>query len=233
MPALSVDIVTALPDLVDGPLKESILLKAQEKGVVRVRVHDLRDYTDDPHRQIDDYPFGGGGGMVLKPEPVFACIESLAAEAQADGLPYDEVIYMTPDGDRFDQRLANELSIKRNLLILAGHYKGVDQRVRDHLVTKEISIGDYVLSGGELPALVVVDAVIRLIPGVLGDAESALSDSFQDDLLGAPVYTRPADFRGMEVPEALRSGDHRRIADWRESERINRTREKRPDMMVE
>lgn len=233
MNRLSIDIVSAVPDLVEGPLKESILLKAQEKGLVRLRVHDLRDYSDDPHRQIDDYPFGGGGGMVLKPEPIFACIESLAAEAEAEGRPYDEIIYMTPDGVRFDQHVANELSIKKNLLILAGHYKGVDQRVRDSLVTKEISIGDYVLSGGELPALIVVDAVVRLVPGVLGDAESALSDSFQDDLLGAPVYTRPAAFRDMEVPEALRSGDHRRIADWRENERVTRTREKRPDMMVE
>jgi len=233
MPALFVDIITGLPGLIEAPLKESILAKAQEKGVVQVRVYDLRDYTDDPHRQIDDYPFGGGGGMVLKPEPVFACIESLSAEAEREGRPYDEVIYMTPDGARFDQRVANELSIKKNLLILAGHYKGVDQRVRDHLVTMEISIGDYVLSGGELPALIVVDAIVRLVPGALGDSESALTDSFQDDLLGAPVYTRPADFRGMTVPEALRSGDHRRIADWRENERVSRTRKKRPDLMME
>ena len=233
MASLYVDIVTGLPDLVSAPLRESILFKAQEKGLVEIRVHDLRDYTDDPHRQIDDYPFGGGGGMVLKPEPIFACIESLSAGAEKLGRPYDEIIYMTPDGAPFDQRMANGLSIRKNLLILAGHYKGVDQRVRDHLVTREISIGDYVLSGGELPALVVLDAVVRLVPGVLGDAESALSDSFQDDLLGAPVYTRPAEFRGMEVPEALRSGDHRRIADWRETERVDKTRRKRPDLMID
>ena len=233
MALLYVDIVTGLPDLVSAPLRESILLKAQEKGLVEIRVHDLRDYTHDSHRQIDDYPFGGGGGMVLKPEPIFACIESLSTEAETLGRPYDEIIYMTPDGAPFDQRMANEFSIRKNLLILAGHYKGVDLRVRDRLVTREISIGDYVLSGGELPALIVVDAVVRLIPGVLGDAESALSDSFQDDLLGAPVYTRPADFRGMEVPDALRSGDHRRIADWRESERVDKTRRKRPDLMVD
>lgn len=233
MASLYIDIVTGLPTLVEAPLRESILAKAQEKGLVEIRVHDLRAYTTDPHRQIDDYPFGGGGGMVLKPEPIFACIEALSAEAEKLGRPYDEIIYMTPDGAQFDQRLANQLSIQKNLLILAGHYKGVDQRVRDRLVTREISIGDYVLSGGELPALVVVDAVARLIPGVLGDAESALSDSFQDDLLGAPVYTRPAEFRGMEVPEALRSGDHRRIADWREAERTDKTRRKRPDLMVE
>lgn len=233
MVSLYVDIVTGLPGLVEAPLRESILSRAQAKGLVQIRVHDLREYTNDPHRQIDDYPFGGGGGMVLKPEPIFACIESLSAEAEKAGRPYEEIIYMTPDGSPFDQRLANELSIRKSLLILAGHYKGVDQRVRDHLVTREISIGDYVLSGGELPALVVVDAVVRLVPAVLGDAESALSDSFQDDLLGAPVYTRPAEFRGMEVPEALRSGDHRRIADWRESEREEKTRRKRPDLMTD
>lgn len=233
MPLLFVDIVTGLPGLVEAPIKESILWKAQEKGLVQIRVHDLRDYSEDPHRQIDDYPFGGGGGMVLKPEPVFSCIEALKAEAEEEGRPYDEVIYMTPDAPTFDQRTANELSIKKSLLILAGHYKGVDQRVRDCLVTRELSIGDYVLSGGELPALVVVDSIVRLVPGVLGDAGSALSDSFQDDLLGAPVYTRPADFRGMEVPEALRSGDHRRIAEWREGQRVSMTQQKRPDLMVE
>lgn len=233
MARLYIDIVTGLPNLVNAPLRESILGIAQEKNLVSVRVHDLRDYTDDPHRQIDDYPFGGGGGMVLKPEPVFACFEALSSEAEKEGRPYDEVIYMTADGESFNQRMANELSIKTNLLILAGHYKGVDQRVRDHLVTREISIGDYVLSGGELPALVVLDAVARLVPGVLGDAGSALSDSFQDDLLGAPVYTRPAEFRGMEVPEALRSGDHKRIDDWREDQRFERTRSRRPDLMID
>ncbi len=230
---MRIDIVTALPEIVRGPLDQSILRRARQKGLVDIRVHDLRDYTTDRHRTVDDYPFGGGAGMVLKPEPIFACIEALKADAEASGHPVDEVIYLTPDGAVFDQPMANALSLKRHLVLLAGHYKGVDQRVRDALVTREISIGDYVLSGGELPALVVVDAIVRLIPGVLGDAASALSDSFQDGLLDAPVYTRPASFRGMEVPEVLRSGDHRRVAAWREAERLRKTRARRPDLLGE
>ncbi|RMH65813.1 MAG: tRNA (guanosine(37)-N1)-methyltransferase TrmD [Bacteroidetes bacterium] len=228
---MRIDIVTALPGLVAGPLEHSILRRAAQKGLVDVRVHDLRDYTTDRHRQVDDYPFGGGAGMVLKPEPIFACIEAIQQEAEAAGAPVDEVIYLTPDGEVFDQEMANRLSLRRHLVLLAGHYKGVDQRVRDALITREVSIGDYVLSGGELPALVLVDAIVRLLPGVLGDATSALSDSFQDRLLDAPVYTRPAEFRGMTVPDVLRSGDHPRIEAWRDAERLKKTRERRPDLL--
>ena len=228
---MRIDIVTALPEIVAGPLEHSILRRARQKGLVDIRVHDLRRYATDKHRTLDDYPYGGGAGMVLKPEPIFACIEALKADAEAEGGAIDEVVYLTPDGERFDQRIANELSMKQHVALLAGHYKGVDQRVRDVLVTRELSIGDYVLSGGELPALVVVDALVRLIPGVLGDATSALSDSFQDGLLDAPAYTRPATFRGMSVPDVLRSGDHRKVAAWREAERLRKTRERRPDLL--
>ncbi len=228
---MRIDIVTAFPDMVRGPLAYSIIRRARERGLVDIRVHDLRDYTTDRHRQIDDYPYGGGGGMVLKPEPIFRCIEAIQEEASCEGRQLDEIIYLTPDGQVFNQELANQLSLCQHLVLLAGHYKGVDQRVRDALVTMELSIGDYVLSGGELPALVVVDAIVRLIPGVLGDAESALTDSFQDGLLDAPVYTRPAVFRGMAVPEVLRSGDHQRIAAWREAQRLLKTRQRRPDLL--
>lgn len=228
---MHIDIVTALPGLVAGPLEHSILKRAARKGLVDIRVHDLRDYATDKHRQVDDYPYGGGAGMVLKPEPIFACVERLQAEAAAAGRPVDEVIYLTPDAEVLTQAVANELSLKGHLVLLAGHYKGVDQRVRDALVTRELSVGDYVLSGGELPALVLVDAVVRLIPGVLGDAASALSDSFQDDLLDAPLYTRPAVFRGMEVPDVLRCGDHERVAAWREAQRLKKTEERRPDLL--
>ncbi len=228
---MRIDIVTALPEIVAGPLEHSILRRARQKGLVDIRVHDLRRYATDKHRTLDDYPYGGGAGMVLKPEPIFACIEALKADAEAEGGVIDEIVYLTPDGERFDQRIANELSMKQHVVLLAGHYKGVDQRVRDVLVTRELSIGDYVLSGGELPALVVVDALVRLIPGVLGDATSALSDSFQDGLLDAPAYTRPATFRGMTVPDVLRSGDHEKVAAWREAERLRKTRERRPDLL--
>ncbi|MEX1055664.1 MAG: tRNA (guanosine(37)-N1)-methyltransferase TrmD [Rhodothermales bacterium] len=225
---MRIDIVTALPGIVSGPLQHSILGRAGRKGLVDIRVHDIRDYSTDKHRQIDDYPYGGGAGMVLKPEPIFRCIEHiLEGEEQA----VDEVIFLTPDGEVFSQEIATELSLKRHVVLLAGHYKGVDQRVRDVLVTREISIGDYVLSGGELPALVIVDAVVRLIPGVLGDAESALSDSFQNGVLDAPVYTRPAEFRGMEVPDILLSGDHEKVEDWREEQRLIRTKVRRPDLL--
>ena len=230
---MRIDILTVLPEIVQGPLQHSILRRAARKGLVDIRVHDIRDYATGKHRQIDDYPYGGGAGMVLKPEPIFACIEALRQEAAEAGQRFDDVIFLTPDGDVFHQRLANELSLKKRLVLLAGHYKGVDQRVRDALVTREISIGDYVLSGGELPALVLVDAVVRLVPGVLGDATSALSDSFQDDLLDAPVYTRPAQFRDAGVPEVLLSGDHRRIAAWREEQRQQKTKERRPDLLTD
>lgn len=231
---MRIDIVTALPDLVAGPLDQSIIQRAQKKGLVDIRVHDLRDYTEDRHRKVDDYPFGGGGGMVLTPGPLFACIEAIRAEwadDAGDDRSGEEVIYLSPDGEVLDQRLANELSMRKRLLLIAGHYKGIDQRVRDTLVTREISIGDYVLSGGELPALVLTDALVRLLPGVLGDAQSALSDSFQDGLLDAPVYTRPAEFRGQHVPDVLLSGDHDRIHEWREEQRLRRTKERRPDLL--
>lgn len=224
---MRIDIVTALPDLVEAPLRHSILKRAQEADVVTIDVHDLRSYATDKHETVDDYPFGGGAGMVLKPEPLFGCIEAIEAEAGAA----DEVIYLTPDGERIDQSMVNRLSMTDHLILIAGHYKGIDQRVRDELVTRELSIGDFVLSGGELPALVLVDAVVRLLPGALGDSSSALTDSFQDGLLDAPVYTRPAEFRGMRVPDVLRSGDHEAVARWRDEKRLEKTAERRPDLL--
>ena len=224
---LRIDILTALPELVEAPLRHSILNRAQEADVVTLEVHDLRAFATDKHRQIDDYPFGGGAGMVLKPEPLFRAVEAIEdQEGQAD-----DVVFLTPDGERLDQPMANRLSTRQHLIVIAGRYKGIDQRVRDALVTRELSIGDVVLTGGELPALLLVDAVVRLVPGALGDSSSALTDSFQDGLLGAPVYTRPADFRGRTVPEVLRSGDHQRIAEWRDEKRIEKTRERRPDLL--
>lgn len=208
-----------------SPLENSIIARAREKKRVEIHVHNLRDYTTDKHGKIDDYPYGGGAGMVLTPQPIFDCIEKLASERK-----YDEIIFTAPDGELFEQNDANELSIKKNLIFLCGHYKGVDQRVRDELITKEYSIGDYVLSGGELPALVMTDAIVRLIPGVLGDAESALSDSFQEDLLEAPVYTRPAEFKGKKVPDVLLSGNHKKIDKWRFESAKKRTKIKRPDL---
>jgi tRNA (guanine37-N1)-methyltransferase len=226
---MRIDIVTALPQLVEAPLRHSIINRAQEADVVTLEVHDLRDFATDKHRQIDDRPYGGGAGMVLKPEPLFRAVEAIEdQEGEAD-----EVIYLTPEGEQFDQSMANRLSMEGHLILIAGRYEGIDQRVRDALVTRELSIGDVVLSGGELPALVVVDAVIRLLPGALGDSSSALTDSFQDGLLGAPAYTRPAEFRGRKVPEVLRSGDHQRIARWRDEKRIEKTRERRPDLLAD
>jgi tRNA (guanine37-N1)-methyltransferase len=223
-----IDIVTALPAIVSGPLEQSIIKRASAKGLVDIRVHDLRSYGVGKHRLVDDYPYGGGAGMVLKPEPIFRCLEAIREEPYSS---IDEVVFLTPDGDIFDQSIANQMSLLDHVVLLAGHYKGVDQRVRDVLVTREISIGDFVLSGGELPALVVVDAVVRLLPGVLGDAESALSDSFQNHLLDAPVYTRPADYRGISVPDVLLSGDHGQIANWRENQRLRHTEARRPDLL--
>ena len=224
---LRIDILTALPELVEAPLRHSILKRAQEADVVTLEVHDLRAFATDKHCQIDDYPFGGGAGMVLKPEPLFRAVETIEdQEGEAD-----DVIFLTPDGERLDQPMANHLSTRQHLIVIAGRYKGIDQRVRNALVTRELSIGDVVLTGGELPALLLVDAVVRLVPGALGDSSSALTDSFQDGLLGAPVYTRPADFRGRTVPEVLRSGDHQRIAEWRDEKRIEKTRERRPDLL--
>jgi tRNA (guanine37-N1)-methyltransferase len=216
---MRVDIVSGLPKLLESPLQESILKRAQEKKIVEIVVHDLRAYAHDKHRTIDDTPYGGGAGMVLKPEPFFECVEALKAQRA-----YDEVVFLTADGALFTQGVATELSLKQNLMLLCGHYKGVDQRVREALATREISIGDYVLTGGELAAAVVVDAVVRLIPRVLNDGESALTDSFQDGLLGSPQYTRPAEYRNMKVPEVLLSGNHRDVEGWRQEQRERRTR---------
>lgn len=226
--SLRIDIVTALPGIVSGPLQHSILKRAAAKGLVDIRVYDLREYATDKHRQLDDYPYGGGAGMVLKPEPIFRCIEEIKDEASS---PVDDVVFLTPDGEMLDQRIATDLSLRSHVVLLAGHYKGIDQRIRDVLITRELSIGDYVLSGGELPALVVVDALVRLLPGVLGNAESALTDSFQNNLLDAPLYTRPAEFRGMKVPDVLLSGDHDRVAAWREKQRHVLTESRRPDLL--
>lgn len=223
---MHIDIISVVPGLLEGPFSHSILKRAEEKGIATVRIHNLRDYATGKQKQVDDYAFGGGAGMVLMIEPIARCIEALQQERQ-----YDEIIYMTPDGATFDQPMANSLSQTKNLLILCGHYKGVDQRVRDAFITKEISIGDYVLSGGELAAAVVADAIIRLIPGVLNDETSALTDSFQDNLLAPPVYTRPAVYEGREVPEVLLSGHEAKISQWRFEASVRRTREKRPDLL--
>ncbi|HEY6193002.1 MAG TPA: tRNA (guanosine(37)-N1)-methyltransferase TrmD [Bacteroidota bacterium] len=223
---LRVDIVTGFPALAAGPLRTSIIRRARMKKLAQIRVHDLRKYTHDRHRTIDDTPYGGGAGMVLKPGPIFECIEKLQSARS-----YDEVIYMSADGEPFNQKTANELSLKKNIILLCGHYKGIDERVRMKLVTREISIGDYVLTGGELAALVVVDAVVRLIPGVLGDGQSMLTDSFQDPLLDGPAYTRPPEFRGMPVPGVLLSGDHDAIGRWRQTQRVERTKIRRKDLL--
>lgn len=223
--SMRIDVVTGFPKLFAGPLSESIVKRAQERNIVTIAVHDLRDYALDRHRTIDDTPFGGGAGMILKPEPVFACIESLQAKRA-----YDEVIYLSADGERLTQQAANALSLRGALLLLCGHYKGIDERIRSTLITREISIGDYVLTGGELPAMVLIDTIVRLIPGVLNDGESLLTDSFQDGLLDAPSYTRPAEFRSMRVPDVLLSGNHEEIAAWRAAQRGSRTIERRKDM---
>jgi tRNA (guanine37-N1)-methyltransferase len=225
---MRIDIITILPELLQGPFSHSILKRAQQKGLAEVHLVNLRDYATDKHKSVDDYAFGGGPGMVLRIEPIAACIEGLQKQRH-----YDEVIYMSPDGELFDQPLANRLSGYKNLMLLCGHYKGVDERVREHFVTREISIGDYVLSGGELGAAVVSDAIIRLLPGVLSDETSALSDSFQDNLLAPPVYTRPAEFRGWQVPEVLLSGHEAKIQIWRHEQAVERTRVRRPGLLDE
>jgi tRNA (guanine37-N1)-methyltransferase len=222
---IRIDLISAVPGLLYSPLEHSIVKKARDGGFLEVHVHDLRDYTLDKHKKIDDYPYGGSSGMVLTPQPIFSCIRKLQSERT-----YDEVIFLAPDGDLFTQKEANKLSLLKNIILLCGHYKGIDQRIRETLVTREISLGDFVLSGGEIPALAVVDSIARLIPGVLGDAESALDDSFQDDLLGTPVYTRPPDFEGQKVPEVLTSGNHAKIQEWNLNESIKRTKERRPDL---
>lgn len=223
---MRIDIITVVPELVASPLNESILKRAQEKGLVQIVIHNLRDYTFDRRRTVDDYPFGGEAGMVMKPEPIFRAIEQLQSERT-----YDEVIYTSPDGIQYNQHEANRLSTLENIIILCGHYKGVDQRVRDHLITREISIGDYVLTGGELAACIIADSVVRIIPGAIGDELSALTDSFQDNLLAPPVYTRPAEFRGWRVPDVLLSGNFAEIEKWQDDQAWERTRRLRPDLL--
>lgn len=223
---MRIDILTLLPRLLESPFADSILKRAIEKGLVEVGIHDIRKWSKDKHQKVDDYAFGGGAGMVMTIQPIDDCMEELKEEHE-----YDEVIYMTPDGETLNQQIANELSMKKNIMILCGHYKGVDQRVRDNLVTREISIGDYVLSGGELGAAVLADSIIRLLPGVLNDETSALSDSFQDNLLAPPVYTRPSEYKGWTVPEILRSGNLKAIDDWRHDQAVKRTMERRPDLL--
>lgn len=220
------DIITVLPALLDSPFAHSILQRAQKKGLAEIYVHNLRDYTHNKQKSVDDYPYGGGSGMVMQIQPFAECIEKLQSERM-----YDEIIFMTPDGITLNQGIANELSITKNIMILCGHYKGIDQRIREIYVTREISIGDFVLSGGELPAAIVVDSIVRLIPGVLSDETSALSDSFQGELLDAPIYSRPADWRGHKVPEILLSGDQAKIEHWRYEEALKRTQERRPDLL--
>lgn len=225
-PEMRIDILTVIPEMLESPLNTSILKRAQDKGLAEIKVHNLRDYTTNRHRKVDDYPFGGEAGMVMQIQPVDACISALKAERD-----YDEVVFMTPDGETFDQGIANQMSMLRNIIILCGHYKGIDYRIREHFVTREISIGDYVLTGGELPAACVADAVVRLLPGVLGDEQSAFSDSFQDNLLAPPVYTRPADYKGWKVPDILLSGHEANIAQWRIDQSLERTRRLRPDLL--
>ena len=225
---MRIDIITVLPELLESPFSHSIMKRAQSRGLLEVHTHNLRDYTPYKQAQVDDYQFGGGAGMVMMPEPLALAIESLQKDRS-----YDEIIYMTPDGDLFNQKTANMLSLKGNLIIICGHYKGIDDRIRQHYITKEISIGDYVLSGGELAAAIVVDAIGRLLPGGLNDETSALFDSFQDNLLAPPVYTRPADFRGWKVPQELLSGDPKIIDAWRHEQSLKRTEERRPDLLKE
>lgn len=223
---MRIDIITCLPQLLESPFGDSILKRAIDKGLVSVGIHDLRQYSTNKHRTTDDYAFGGGAGMVMMIEPIDRCISQLKSERN-----YDEVIYMSPDGDLFNQSMANQLSLKKNLILLCGHYKGVDERVREHLITREISIGDYVLSGGELAAAVVADAVIRLLPGVLSDETSALTDSFQDNLIAPPVYTRPSEYKGWQVPEVLLSGHSAKIQEWRHEKSVERTQKRRPGLL--
>ena len=206
---MRIDIITVLPEILEGFINESIIARARKKGLVEIHLHNLRDYTSDKWRRVDDYPYGGFAGMVMQCEPIDRCISALKAERE-----YDDVIYVSPDGEQFDQRMANEMSMQGNFIILCGHYKGIDQRVRDHLITREISVGDFVLTGGELPAAVITDAIVRLIPGAISDDQSALSDCFQDDLLAAPIYTRPANYKGWTVPEILLSGNEAKIKQW-------------------
>ena len=223
---MRIDIITVLPALIESPLNYSIVKRAKEKGLVEIYITDIRDFSTDKYRSVDDYAFGGGAGMVMMIEPVFRALEKLKSERE-----YDEIIYTSPDGEKFTQKIANQLSLKENIIILAGHYKGVDHRIRDHLVTRELSIGDYVLSGGELPAAVITDAIVRLIPGAISDEQSALYDSFQDDLLAPPVFTRPYLFNGWQVPDILLSGNTAEIEKWRHEQSLERTKKFRPDLI--
>ena len=225
---MRIDILTILPELLEGPFRHSIIKRASEKGVADILIHNIRDYSRDKHKRTDDYAFGGGAGMVMTIEPILLLIEKLQAERH-----YDEIIYTSPDGEKFDQKCANQLSLNKNIIILCGHYKGVDQRVRDHLISREISIGDFVLTGGELAAAVMTDAIVRLLPGAMSDETSALSDSFQDNLLAPPVYTRPADYKGWKVPEILLSGNTPEVEKWRHEKSLDLTRLKRPDLLDE
>ncbi|MGL5318264.1 MAG: tRNA (guanosine(37)-N1)-methyltransferase TrmD [Bacteroidales bacterium] len=223
---MRIDILTVMPELLEGPFNHSILKRAQDKGLVEIKLHNLRDYSTSKHKRVDDYAFGGCAGMVMQIEPIERAINTLKQERH-----YDEVIFTSPDGEQFNQPMANSLSMTENLIILCGHYKGIDYRIREHLITKEISIGDFVLTGGELPAAIISDAIVRLIPGAISDEQSALSDSFQDNLLAAPVYTRPADYNGWKVPEVLLSGNHKVIAEWEHDQAVMRTRKLRPDLL--
>ncbi|MEK6615594.1 MAG: tRNA (guanosine(37)-N1)-methyltransferase TrmD [Bacteroidota bacterium] len=225
---LHIDIITVLPKLIESPFAHSIVKRAIDKKLVKVNIINLRDYTSDNYKRVDDYMYGGGAGMIMMIEPIAKCIEKLKKKRK-----YDEIIYMSPDGELFNQKMANKLSLTKNLIILCGHYKGVDERVREHFITKEISIGDYVLSGGELPAAVICDAVIRLLPGVISDETSALTDSFQDGLISPPAYTRPADFKGMRVPDVLRAGNTKDVEEWRYEKSIERTKKRRPNLYSE
>lgn len=225
---MRIDIITVLPEMLEPFTTQSILGRAQKKGLAEIHVHNLRDFTTDKHRRVDDYPFGGFAGMVMQCQPIDDCISWLKSQRH-----YDEIIFTTPDGEQFDQPMANELSLKENIIILCGHYKGIDYRIREHLITKEVSIGDYVLTGGELAAAVMTDAIVRIIPGVVGDEQSALSDSFQDNLLAAPIYTRPADYKGWKVPEILLSGHEAKIKEWEINQSLTRTKKLRPDLLNE
>lgn len=223
---MRIDIITVLPEMLEGFINESILARAQKKSLAEIHLHNLRDYSTNKWRRVDDYPYGGFAGMVMQCEPIDRCISQLKAERD-----YDEVIFTSPDGEQFDQHVANDLSMKGNIIILCGHYKGIDQRVRDHLITREISIGDYVLTGGELAAAIIADAVVRVVPGVIGDEQSALSDCFQDDMLSAPIYTRPAEYKGWKVPEILLSGNEAKIKNWEMEQAMERTQRLRPDLL--
>jgi len=222
------DIITCQPELLKSPLSHSILKIAQDKKLIEIKIHNLRDFSENKHKKVDDYAFGGGGGMVLKIEPIYKCLEFIKKQNEVD-----EVIYMSPDGKKLNQKMSNELSLKKNLVIICGHYKGIDERIRENLITREISIGDYVLTGGELPATILVDSIIRLIPGVVSNESAALSDSFQDNLLGHPNYTRPSEFNGWKVPEVLLSGDQKEIDEWRMKKSYEKTKKERPDLLDE